>query len=128
MNLIEVLNLVTPDLGRSLAGFAPEILIVATIVLLLVWRLFQRTTRSNLGGIAIVGSLLALVLSVLQLANLVGPAALAEAGGTGKSAAYVAGIVRTSPRTKANDEAVDLFTGTVNPAKEAPSDPDPTPK
>ncbi len=54
MNLIEVLNLVTPDLGRSLAGFAPELLIVATIVALLVWRLFQRTTRSNLSGIAMV--------------------------------------------------------------------------
>jgi len=128
MNLIEVLNLVTPDIGRSSAGFAPEIVIVATIVLLLVWRLFQRTTRSNLSGIALIGALLALVASLLQLCNLVGRAALAEAGPTGKVAASMAGWVSTAPDAKPNDEPMDLFTGAVKTVTENPSDRDSIPK
>jgi NADH-quinone oxidoreductase subunit N len=127
MNLIEVLNLVTPDVARSLAGFAPEILIVVTIVLLLVWRLFQRAAGSNMSGLALVGALLALVASLLQLCNFVGRAALAEGGPTGKAAASLAGWISTAP-AKASDEPIDLFTGAVKPIKTNPTNPDPTPK
>ena len=38
MMLTDVISQLTDDLGRSLRGFAPEIILVAVIVLMLLWR------------------------------------------------------------------------------------------
>jgi NADH-quinone oxidoreductase subunit N len=110
MKLTDALSLLIPDVSRSVIGLAPELVLVLTIVLLLVVRLFQRSTRSNLGGLALLGTLVALVIGVLQMLNIEGiaadPSALGPAG-------TMAQWVRTSPPTTALDEPKDLFTGAV---------------
>lgn len=60
------LDSVTADLYRSLAAFQPELVLVVTIVLLLLVRLFQRRP-SALSGVALLGSLVALALAAWQL-------------------------------------------------------------
>ncbi len=119
MNLSEVLSLMTPDLHRSLRGLIPEIVIVVTIVLLLVWRLFQQSFRSNLSGIALLGCMVALLFSVLQLLNIVGSAALRDpqSGPLGKPASILAELVRTGSKGSTEDSPVDLFSGAVVPPK-----------
>ena len=67
MDLNEVVARVTSDLVQSLPGFAPEIVLVATIVLMLIVPLFFRTPRFNANGLASLGTLLALALAVFQL-------------------------------------------------------------
>src|SRR2546422_7137048 len=112
MKLTEALNLMLPDLNRSLIGLAPEITLVITIVLLLVVRLFQRSTRSNLGGVALTGAVLALLIAVLEMFNIEGielrpgsepgPASVTES--MYRAYAYLANWVRTSPPKTALDE------------------------
>jgi NADH-quinone oxidoreductase subunit N len=113
MNLTDVLGLLVPDVNRSLAGLAPEIILVITIVMLLVVRLFQRTTRWNLSGVALLGVLLALVVSVLQMLNIQGVTPQDS-----RLAGYLAPLIRTSPTASGVDEPVDLFSGVV-PARGA---------
>src|SRR5262245_18292014 len=72
MKLTEILNLMLPDLNRSLAGLAPELMLVVTIVLLLVVRLLQRSSHSSVGGLAMAGTILALIISLLQFFNVEG--------------------------------------------------------
>src|SRR5262245_4917316 len=109
MKLTDVLTLLVPDVNRSLVGMAPEIVLIITIVLLLVVRLFQRSTRSNLGGLALVGTLLALIIAVLEMLNVEGIAV----DGTAGPAATAASWVRTSPPKSALDEPKELFAGAV---------------
>jgi NADH-quinone oxidoreductase subunit N len=108
MNLTDVLGLLAPDVNRSLAGLAPEIILVVTIVMLLVVRLFQRTTRWNLSGVALLGVMLALIISVLQMLNIQGVTPQDS-----RVAAYLAPLIRTSQSPTGIDDPVDLFSGVV---------------
>lgn len=112
MKLTDVLHLLVPDVNRSLVGLLPELVLVATIILLLVVRLFQRSMRSNLGGLALVGTLLAMIIAVLEMLNVEGIAA----GGTvgAGPAATVAQWVRTSPPKSTLDEPKELFSGATS--------------
>src|SRR5262245_65812730 len=103
MNLIEVLSLLTPGVNRSLAGLAPEIILVITIVMLLVVRIFQRTTRTNLSGVALPGVLLALVVSVLQMLNIQGVTPQDS-----RVAGYLAPFIRTLPAARGIDAPVGI--------------------
>src|SRR5262245_53786475 len=114
MNLTDVLGLLAPDVNRSLAGLAPEIILVITIVMLLVIRLFQRTTHWNLSGVALLGVMVACIISVLQMLNLQGVTPQ-----DARVAAYLAPLIRTSSSASGIDDPVDLFTGVV-PVKRGP--------
>ncbi len=123
MNLSDVLKLVSPDLGRSLKGLAPEIVLVATIVLLLMWRVFQRSARSSLSGVAMVGTLVALLLAGVQLLNMQGLAMMEESTFQNPVSRFIVGpvskIVSTQSTQSAkeqHDTAKDLFSGAVETA------------
>jgi NADH-quinone oxidoreductase subunit N len=120
MKLTDVLSLLVPDLNRSLIGLAPEITLVITIVLMLVVRLFQRSVRWNASGLALAGTVLALVISVLEMFNIEGIAARTSAESSASASApmyrayaYLANWVRTSPPRIPLDEPKDLFSGAV---------------
>src|SRR5262245_66673515 len=76
--------------------------------MLLVVRIFQRTTRTNLSGVALPGVLLALVVSVLQMLNIQGVTPQDS-----RVAGYLAPFIRTSPAAAGIDDPVDLFSGVV---------------
>jgi NADH-quinone oxidoreductase subunit N len=61
MELLDIFNLVNEDLWRSLKLFAPELVLVGTIVTLLVVRLFQRTSGVLTYALAFAGTLTALI-------------------------------------------------------------------
>ncbi len=119
MDLSSVLKQLTPDIGRSVAGVAPELLLVATIVLLLVWRVVGRSATSSLTGVALVGTLLAMLLAVGQLLNLVGRATLAESSFQDPVSRLVIGpltdLVSTAPAGSGVESPSDLFSGAVVP-------------
>ena len=62
------LDSLSADLYRSLVAFLPELMLVATIVLLLLARVFERGARLPIARWALYGTLLALGLAAWQLA------------------------------------------------------------
>lgn len=67
MGLAELLTSVTADLYRSLNAFKPELTLIATIVLLLFFRLFQRRGGPGAKRLALLGVFMAVVFSIAQL-------------------------------------------------------------
>ncbi|MBI3464468.1 MAG: NADH-quinone oxidoreductase subunit N [Planctomycetes bacterium] len=106
MKLDLVIDALASDLSRSLAGLAPEIVLITTIVLLLLVRLFPGSTRYHMGGLALVGTMAALLLSLIQLINLEMPSVLDST-----PAGPLLRLVRTSPEKAVHDDPVDLFAG-----------------
>src|ERR1043165_6255799 len=53
-------------LGRDILAFLPELILCATIVLMLLLRLFSRFDRRHMGGIAFILTAYALLVSVGQ--------------------------------------------------------------
>jgi NADH-quinone oxidoreductase subunit N len=117
MDLSSVLRQLTPDISRSAAGIAPELLLVATIVLLLLWRVVGRSATSGVTGVALVGTLLAMLLAVGQLLNLVGRATLAESSFQDPVSRLVIGpltdLVSTASAGATVEHPKDLFSGAV---------------
>lgn len=54
------------ELGRAVFAFMPELILCGTIVLLLIFRLFRALDRWHMGEVALIFTLLALGVSVLQ--------------------------------------------------------------
>src|SRR3990172_801103 len=81
MSLIEAAYALTKDLGQSLPGLAPEIVLVATIVLLLLVPVLVPRPRVRFGGLAFLGVAVALTLSLAQWTTLVGMSALTSQDG-----------------------------------------------
>jgi len=102
MGISQLINNVREDLARSLPGFAPEIVLVATIVLLLLVPIFlRRSSRVHFGRLALCGLLVALICSVAQLTSFVVPAG---------SGSLLVRLTRTQPDS-AVEQPVDLFRG-----------------
>jgi NADH-quinone oxidoreductase subunit N len=118
MSLTETLSHVSHDLSRSLRGFAPELVVVLCIVLLLFLRLFVRSPRASMGGLALVGTLVALILAVVQLIN--GTMPRDESITNSRLAGPLSQMLRTSPAAN-HDEPVDLFTGPALRASRPPN-------
>jgi NADH-quinone oxidoreductase subunit N len=106
MNLSEALQTVTGDLARSMPGLAPEIALVLVIVLFLLVRLLPGTARFNVNGIALLGTIVALILAAGQLTNMVHP----NPSGV---LSLVTRLVQTAPASPsvAHDTPIELFTG-----------------
>ncbi len=66
MNLTEVFEVVRSDIGSSLRAFLPELALVATILVLLLVRLFQRQGTYVSRALALIGSIVALLLALEQ--------------------------------------------------------------